>query len=108
MWDKGLWSGETKMDLLTKIQNAFVQNVWCKPAYSSKNTIPTAKYGDGSIKLIKSAGTGHLVKNEGQMVPIQGDEKMKPGRKRSQAQGNRVVEKQKVNVLIQSRICGTI
>ncbi|MGH0160979.1 UNVERIFIED_CONTAM: hypothetical protein FKN15_047656 [Acipenser sinensis] len=50
MWEKVLWSDETKIEL-------FGQNskrcVWRKPntAHASRHTIPTVKYGGGSIML---------------------------------------------------------
>uniref|UniRef100_A0A803JK91 Uncharacterized protein n=1 Tax=Xenopus tropicalis TaxID=8364 RepID=A0A803JK91_XENTR len=62
MWKKILWSDETKMELFG--QNA-KRYVWRKTntAHHSEHTIPTVKYGGGSIMLwgcFSSAGTGKL------------------------------------------------
>uniref|UniRef100_A0AAZ1XEM8 Transposase Tc1-like domain-containing protein n=1 Tax=Oreochromis aureus TaxID=47969 RepID=A0AAZ1XEM8_OREAU len=50
MWKKVLWSDETKMELFG--QNA-KRYVWRKTntAHHSEHTIPTVKYGGGSIML---------------------------------------------------------
>ena len=50
MWQKVLWSDETKMELFG--QNA-KRYIWCKPntAHLPKNIIPTVKHGGGSIIL---------------------------------------------------------
>uniref|UniRef100_A0A669EVF3 Transposase n=1 Tax=Oreochromis niloticus TaxID=8128 RepID=A0A669EVF3_ORENI len=69
MWKKVLWSDETKMQLFG--QNA-KRYVWRKTttAHHSEHTIPTVKYGGGSIMLwvcFSSAGTGKLVRVDGKM-----------------------------------------
>uniref|UniRef100_A0A803JAD7 Tc1-like transposase DDE domain-containing protein n=1 Tax=Xenopus tropicalis TaxID=8364 RepID=A0A803JAD7_XENTR len=69
MWKKVLWSDETKMELFG--QNA-KHYVWqkTKTAHHSEHTIPTVKYGGGSIMLwgcFSSAGTGKLVRVDGKM-----------------------------------------
>ncbi|KAL0150495.1 hypothetical protein M9458_054312 [Cirrhinus mrigala] len=69
MWKKVLWSDETKMELFG--QNA-KRYVWWKTntAHHSEHTIPTVKYGGGSIMLwgcFSSAGTGKLVRVDGKM-----------------------------------------
>uniref|UniRef100_A0A669BVS3 Tc1-like transposase DDE domain-containing protein n=1 Tax=Oreochromis niloticus TaxID=8128 RepID=A0A669BVS3_ORENI len=69
MWKKVLWSDETKMELFG--QNA-KRYVWRKTntAHHSEHTIPTVKYGGGSIMLwgcFSSAGPGKLVRVEGKM-----------------------------------------
>ncbi|KAL0162929.1 hypothetical protein M9458_042325, partial [Cirrhinus mrigala] len=69
MWKKVLWSDETKMELFG--QNA-KRYVWRKTntAHHSEHTIPTVKYGGGSIMLwgcFSSAGTGKLVRVDGKM-----------------------------------------
>uniref|UniRef100_A0A669ESK4 Transposase Tc1-like domain-containing protein n=1 Tax=Oreochromis niloticus TaxID=8128 RepID=A0A669ESK4_ORENI len=69
MWKKVLWSDEPKMELFG--QNA-KRYVWRKTttAHHSEHTIPTVKYGGGSIMLwgcFSSAGTGKLVRVDGKM-----------------------------------------
>uniref|UniRef100_F6Z3Z6 Fizzy-related protein homolog n=1 Tax=Xenopus tropicalis TaxID=8364 RepID=F6Z3Z6_XENTR len=69
MWKKVLWSDETKIELFG--QNA-KRYVWRKTntAHNSEHTIPTVKYGGGSIMLwgcFSSAGTGKLVRVNGKM-----------------------------------------
>uniref|UniRef100_A0A803JNW0 Tc1-like transposase DDE domain-containing protein n=1 Tax=Xenopus tropicalis TaxID=8364 RepID=A0A803JNW0_XENTR len=69
MWKKVLWSDETKLELFG--QNA-KRYVWRKTntAHHSEHTIPTVKYGGGSIMLwgcFSSAGTGKLVRVDGKM-----------------------------------------
>ncbi|CAI5674221.1 unnamed protein product [Oreochromis niloticus] len=64
-----LWSDETKMELFG--QNA-KRYVWreTNTAHHSEHTIPTVKYGGGSIMLwgcFSSAGTGKLVRVDGKM-----------------------------------------
>ena len=69
MWQKVLWSDETKMEL-------FDRNAKCSVCHKSntahhpKNTIPIVKHSGGSILLwgcLSSAGTGALVWMEGKM-----------------------------------------
>ena len=69
MWQKVLWSDETKMELFGRNAKHYV---WHKPnrAHHPKNTIPTVKHGGGSTMswgCFSSAGTGALVKMEGKM-----------------------------------------
>ena len=69
MWQKVLWSDETKMELFGLNAKRFV---WCKlnTAHHPKNTITTVKHGGGSIMLwecFSSAGTVALVRIEGKM-----------------------------------------
>ncbi|MBN3274470.1 TCB1 transposase, partial [Polyodon spathula] len=69
MWQKVLWSDETKMELFGLNAKRYV---WHKPntLHYPENTIPTVKHGGGSIMLRKcfsSAGTGTLVRKEGKM-----------------------------------------
>ena len=61
-----LWSDKTKMELFGLKPKHYI---WRKPntAHHPKNTIPTVKYGGGSIMLwgcFSSAGTGALVRIE--------------------------------------------
>ena len=50
MWQKVLWSDETKMELFGVIAKRYV---WHKPntVHHPKNTIPTVKNGGGNIML---------------------------------------------------------
>uniref|UniRef100_A0A803K548 Transposase n=1 Tax=Xenopus tropicalis TaxID=8364 RepID=A0A803K548_XENTR len=69
MWEKVLWSDETKVELFGHNSKKYV---WRKnnTALHQKNPIPTVKHGGGSIMLwscFSSAGTGALVKIEGIM-----------------------------------------
>ncbi|MBN3278955.1 TCB1 transposase, partial [Polyodon spathula] len=69
MWEKVLWSDETKIELFGQNSERYV---WRKPntAHATRHTIPTVKYGGDSIMLwgcFSSAGTGHLVTTEGKM-----------------------------------------
>uniref|UniRef100_A0AAR2IYW9 Transposase n=2 Tax=Pygocentrus nattereri TaxID=42514 RepID=A0AAR2IYW9_PYGNA len=69
MWKKVLWSDETKIELFGHNAKRYA---WRRnnTAHHSENTIPTVKYGGGSIMLwgcFSSAGTGKLVKVDGKM-----------------------------------------
>ena len=69
MWEKVLWSDETKIELFGQNSKRYV---WRKPntAHASRHTIPTVKYGGGSImlwRLFSASGPGKLVKIEGKM-----------------------------------------
>ena len=69
MWQKVLWSDETKMEFVNRNAKRYI---WCKPnaAHHPKNTIPTVKHCDDSIMLwgcFSSAGTGTLVRIERKM-----------------------------------------
>ena len=69
MRNKILWSDETKIELFGLNVK---RHIWRKPgtAHHLANTIPTVKYGSGSIMLwgyFSAAGTGRLVRNEGKM-----------------------------------------
>ncbi|MBN3277122.1 TCB1 transposase, partial [Polyodon spathula] len=101
MWEKVLWSDETKIELFGQNSKRYV---WRKPntAHASRHTIPTMKNGGGSIMLwgcFSSAGTGHLVTIEGRMdgekyrkIPqenlLQSAKKLKLGRKFTFQQDN--------------------
>ncbi|KAG2462375.1 TC1A transposase, partial [Polypterus senegalus] len=70
MRNKILWSDETKIELFGV--NAR-RHVWRNPgtAHHQANTIPTVKYGGGSIMLwgcFSAAGTGRLVRIKGKMT----------------------------------------
>uniref|UniRef100_A0A803K8A0 Transposase Tc1-like domain-containing protein n=1 Tax=Xenopus tropicalis TaxID=8364 RepID=A0A803K8A0_XENTR len=63
MWEKVLWSDETKVELFGHNSKKYV---WRKnnTAHHQKNTIPTVKHGGGSIMLwgcFSSAGTGFQI-----------------------------------------------
>ncbi|KAG2462409.1 TCB1 transposase, partial [Polypterus senegalus] len=70
MRNKIVWSDETKIELFGV--NAR-HHVWRKPgtAHHQANTIPTVKFGGGSIMLwgcFSAAGTGRLVRIKGKMT----------------------------------------
>ncbi len=62
MWENGLWSDETKVEIFGHNSKRYV---WQKnnTAHHQRNTIATVKHGGGK----HSAGTGALVKVEGIM-----------------------------------------
>ena len=69
MWKKVLWSDETKIELFGPNAKRYV---WSKPntAHRPECTIPSVKYGGGSIMLwgcFSSAGTGKIVRIVGKM-----------------------------------------
>ena len=69
MWQKVLWSDETKIQLFGLNAKHYV---WCKPntTHHPEHTIPTVKHGGGSIMLwgyFPLAGTGALVTIEEKM-----------------------------------------
>ena len=69
IWNKILWSDETKIELFGVNTR---RHVWRKPgtAHHHANTIPTVKHGGGSIMLwgcFSAAVTGRLVRIEGKM-----------------------------------------
>jgi hypothetical protein len=73
LWNKILWSDETKIELFGL--NA-KRHVWRKPC-----TIPTVKHGGGSIMLwgcFSEAVTGRLVRIEGKINGVQRDPWWKP------------------------------
>ena len=64
-----LWSDETKIELLG---HNGIQKLWRKneTAYITKNTVPTVKYGCGSIIIwgcLSAAGEGNIDTIEGRM-----------------------------------------
>ena len=68
-WDKILWSDETKIELFGR---NCVSRVWRQKnsAFQPKNTVPTVKFGGGSITFLgcfSSAGPGELEIIEGRM-----------------------------------------
>ena len=68
-WDKILWSDETKIELFGR---NCVSRVWRqkKSAFYPKNTVPTVKFGGGSIMFwgcFSSAGPGQLEIIEGRI-----------------------------------------
>uniref|UniRef100_A0A8C6UUN8 Glycosyltransferase 2-like domain-containing protein n=1 Tax=Neogobius melanostomus TaxID=47308 RepID=A0A8C6UUN8_9GOBI len=69
VWKKVLWSDETEIELFGPNAKRYV---WSKPntAHRPECTIPSVKYGGGSIMLwgcFSSAGTGKIVRIVGKM-----------------------------------------
>ena len=61
-WSNVLWSDKTKIELFGHHE---IQKVWRKngTAYIPKNTVPTVKYGGGSIMIwgcFSAAGVGNI------------------------------------------------
>lgn len=68
-WDKVIWSDETKIELFGRNS---ATRVWRKKgsAFNNKNTIPTVKFGGGSIMIwgcFSSKGPGELEIIDGRM-----------------------------------------
>lgn len=69
IWDRVLWSDETKIELFG---NKHSKWIWCKTkdVYAEKYLMPTVKYGGGSVMLwacFSSKGPGNLVRVHGIM-----------------------------------------
>uniref|UniRef100_A0A8C5N469 Transposase n=1 Tax=Leptobrachium leishanense TaxID=445787 RepID=A0A8C5N469_9ANUR len=61
-WENVLWTDETKIELFGKAHHSTVYRKW-NEAYKEKNTVPTVKYGGGSMMFwgcFAASGTGCL------------------------------------------------
>uniref|UniRef100_A0A8C5MLE8 Transposase n=1 Tax=Leptobrachium leishanense TaxID=445787 RepID=A0A8C5MLE8_9ANUR len=61
-WETILWTDETKIELFGKAHHSTVYRKW-NEAYKEKNTVPTVKYGGGSMMFwgcFAASGTGCL------------------------------------------------
>uniref|UniRef100_A0A8C5PHJ1 Transposase n=1 Tax=Leptobrachium leishanense TaxID=445787 RepID=A0A8C5PHJ1_9ANUR len=61
-WENVLWTDETKIELFGKADHSTVYRKW-NEAYKEKNTVPTVKYGGGSMMFwgcFAASGTGCL------------------------------------------------
>uniref|UniRef100_A0A803K3T0 Transposase Tc1-like domain-containing protein n=1 Tax=Xenopus tropicalis TaxID=8364 RepID=A0A803K3T0_XENTR len=61
-WENVLWTDETKIELFGKAHHSTLYRKW-NEAYKEKNTVPTVKYGGGSMMFwgcFAASGTGCL------------------------------------------------
>ena len=77
-WEKVLWTDESKIE---SIGHNYRNPVWRKDgeAYSPKNTVPTVKFGDGSIMIwgyFSAKGAGKRSVIDGKMNAQKNKQKM--------------------------------